>query len=87
MRAEYQTLVGRDHLAYRSYYYPVKVKAEMIVFFFFDFFILKNVIDGDLCEQYNHLDTNKQRMIAEGLDRTTSEVAKKLEDLRTRFAF
>lgn len=70
MRAEYQTLVGRDHLAYRSYYYPVK-----------------NVIDGDLCEQYNHLDINKQRMIAEGLDRTTSEVAKKLEDLRTRFAF
>jgi len=26
-------------------------------------------------------------MIAEGLDRTTSEVAKKLEDIRTRFAF
>ncbi|CAF1963976.1 unnamed protein product [Rotaria magnacalcarata] len=70
MRAEYQTLVGRDHLAFRSYYYPVK-----------------NVLDGDLCEQYNHLDINKQKMIAEGLDRTTSEVAKKLEDIRTRFAF
>jgi len=26
-------------------------------------------------------------MIAEGLDRTASEVAKKLEDIRTRFAF
>ncbi|CAF4641009.1 unnamed protein product, partial [Rotaria socialis] len=46
-----------------------------------------NVLDGDLCEQYNHLDINKQKMIAEGLDRTTSEVAKKLEDIRTRFAF
>ncbi|UJR26130.1 hypothetical protein I4U23_007475 [Adineta vaga] len=70
MRAEYQTLVGRDHLAFRSYYYPVK-----------------NVLDGDLCEQYNHLDLSKQKMIAEGLDRTASEVAKKLEDIRTRFAF
>lgn len=25
MRAEHQTLVGRDHIAFRSYYYPVKV--------------------------------------------------------------
>jgi hypothetical protein len=28
MRAEYQTLVGRDHLAFRSYYYPVKVRKK-----------------------------------------------------------
>lgn len=70
MRAEHQTLVGRDHNAFRSFYHPVK-----------------NVIDGDLCEQYNHLELAKQKMIAEGLDRTASEVAKKLEDLRTRFAF
>ena len=34
MRAENPPLAGRDHLSYRSYYYPVK-----------------NVIDGDLCEQ------------------------------------
>jgi len=70
MRAEYQTLCGRDQNAFRSYYYPVK-----------------NVIDGDLCEQFAHLDLAKQKMIGEGLDRTASEVAKKLEDIRTRFAF
>jgi len=45
------------------------------------------VIDGDICEQYNSIDPNKQRAISEELDRTTSEVAKKLEDIRTRFAF
>ncbi len=49
--------------------------------------IVQNVLDGDLCEQYNHLDINKQKMIAEKVDRTASEVAKKLEDIRTRFAF
>lgn len=48
---------------------------------------LQNVIDGDLCEQFNSLDPNKQRSIAEDLDRTPNEVAKKLEDIRTRFAF
>jgi splicing factor 3B subunit 3 len=48
---------------------------------------LQNVIDGDICEQYNSIDPNKQRAISEELDRTSSEVAKKLEDIRTRFAF
>ena len=49
--------------------------------------VLQNVIDGDLCEQYNSIDYKKKRSIAEDLDRTPNEVAKKLEDLRTRFAF
>lgn len=70
MRSEYSPLCGRDHLSYRSYYYPVK-----------------NVIDGDLCEQYNSMDPSKQRTVAEELDRNPSEVSKKLEDIRTRFAF
>ncbi|XP_063951441.1 splicing factor 3B subunit 3-like [Lytechinus pictus] len=70
MRSEYAPLCGRDHLSYRSYYYPVK-----------------NVIDGDLCEQYNSMDLSKQRTVAEELDRNPSEVSKKLEDIRTRFAF
>ena len=70
LRQEHQTLCGRDHLHYRSYYIPVK-----------------NVIDGDLCEQYNSIDYKKKRSIAEDFDRTPNEVAKKLEDLRTRFAF
>ncbi len=30
MRAEHQTLVGRDHLAFRSYYYPVKVRQNLL---------------------------------------------------------
>ena len=35
MRQEQPPLAGRDHLAFRSFYFPVK-----------------DVIDGDLCEQY-----------------------------------
>jgi len=70
MRSENSPLCGRDHLSYRSSYFPVR-----------------NVIDGDLCEQYNSIDPSKQRNIAEELDRTPNEVAKKLEDIRTRFAF
>jgi len=65
LRQENPPLCGRDHLSYRSCYFPVK-----------------NVIDGDLCEQFTALDPAKQRSIAQELDRTPSEVAKKLEDIR-----
>ncbi|RCN27819.1 hypothetical protein ANCCAN_26444 [Ancylostoma caninum] len=34
----------------------------------------KNVIDGDLCEQFGLMDAAAQREVTEGLDRTTSEV-------------
>eukprot|EP00053_Salpingoeca_punica_P015507 m.143210 g.143210 ORF g.143210 m.143210 type:complete len:1195 (+) comp16736_c0_seq1:55-3639(+) len=47
----------------------------------------KNVVDGDLCEQYNSLDIRKKRSIAEELDRSAGDVSKKLEDLRNRYAF
>lgn len=57
MRSENPPLCGRDHLSYRSYYYPVK-----------------NVIDGDLCEQFNSIEASKQRSIAEDLDRIPAEV-------------
>ncbi|KDR20301.1 splicing factor 3B subunit 3 [Zootermopsis nevadensis] len=70
MRSENPPLCGRDHLSFRSYYYPVK-----------------NVLDGDLCEQFNSIDIAKQKSIADDLDRTPSEVSKKLEDIRTRYAF
>lgn len=70
MRSEHPPLCGRDHLSYRSYYYP-----------------LKNVIDGDLCETFNAMEQSKQKTVAEELDRTPSEVSKKLEDIRTRYAF
>ena len=32
MRSEAAPLLGRDHLAYRSYYFPVKVKLLKFVF-------------------------------------------------------
>jgi splicing factor 3B subunit 3 len=47
----------------------------------------QNVLDGDLCEQFNSIDAAKQKSIADDLDRTPSEVSKKLEDIRTRYAF
>ncbi|CAK5067356.1 unnamed protein product [Meloidogyne enterolobii] len=47
----------------------------------------KFVVDGDLCEQYSTLDTGKQREIASALGLQPGVVVKKLEDLRTRYAF
>ncbi|KAI0977856.1 hypothetical protein GJ496_000285 [Pomphorhynchus laevis] len=70
MRVEYQTLCGRDHAAFRSYYFPIK-----------------GVIDGDLCEKFTTLEPEKQKYITSTFDRTPAEVAKKLEDMRTRYAF
>ena len=70
MRNELPPLSGRDHLVYRSSYFPVK-----------------NVIDGDLCELFGSLPNEKKRQIAESVDRTVSELAKKLEDIRNRVAF
>jgi len=45
---------------------------------------VRNVIDGDLCEQFTSLDPEKQKQIAEELDRSPLEVMKKLEDIRNR---
>uniref|UniRef100_A0A914BUT0 Cleavage/polyadenylation specificity factor A subunit C-terminal domain-containing protein n=1 Tax=Acrobeloides nanus TaxID=290746 RepID=A0A914BUT0_9BILA len=70
LRVDFPPLCGRDHLAFRSFYAPVKF-----------------VIDGDLCEQYSILEPSKQREIADNLGRKPAEVIKKLEDLRTRYAF
>jgi len=70
MRQETTFLTGRDHLAFRGYYYPQKA-----------------VIDGDLCETFSLMDQERQRGIAEDMDRGLSEVSKKLEDIRTRYAF
>ena len=48
------------------------------------YYPVKNVIDGDLCETFISLDAAAQKKIAEELDRTPGEVAKKLEDMRNR---
>ncbi|MEQ2179599.1 Splicing factor 3B subunit 3, partial [Goodea atripinnis] len=88
MRSEFPPLCGRDHLSFRSYYFPVKVcwnqkRFNLLLLCSF----LQNVIDGDLCEQFNSMDPHKQKSVAEELDRTPPEVSKKLEDIRTRYAF
>jgi len=70
MRNECPPLLGREHIAYRSYYFPVK-----------------NVIDGDLCEMFSSMEFSRQKSVAEELERVPSEVSKRLEDLRTRYAF
>ena len=43
-------------------------------YIYFIHFVLQSVIDGDLCEYYNSLDSSKRRNIAEELDRTPAEV-------------
>ncbi|KAG8462236.1 hypothetical protein KFE25_012056 [Diacronema lutheri] len=65
MRQEAPPLCGRDHMFFRSAFFPVK-----------------DVTDGDLCEQFASLPMTAQRSIAHELDRTPSEVLKKLDDLR-----
>ena len=48
------------------------------------FIPVKNVADGDLCEQFALLPAEKQKSVAEDLDLTPTEVLKKLEDFRNR---
>jgi splicing factor 3B subunit 3 len=63
MRQEAPPLLGRDHLAFRSAYIPVK-----------------SVVDGDLCSQFGRLPLTTQKTVATELDRTPTEVLKKIED-------
>ncbi|KAL8162187.1 hypothetical protein V2J09_013676 [Rumex salicifolius] len=67
LRQEHPPLCGRDHMAFRSSYFPVK-----------------DVIDGDLCEQFPTLSLDMQRKIADELDRTPAEILKKLEEIRNK---
>uniref|UniRef100_A0AAF5HXG2 DNA damage-binding protein 1 n=2 Tax=Strongyloides stercoralis TaxID=6248 RepID=A0AAF5HXG2_STRER len=48
---------------------------------------VKNIIDGDMCEQFNLLERLKQCDIAENLQKTINDISKKLDDIRTRYAF
>lgn len=75
MHSELTSLVGRDHLSFRSYYLPVKVRLRFALFISGAIlFCAQSVIDGDLCEQYNSLDPGKKKSIANELERTPSEV-------------
>jgi len=69
MRQELPPLLGRDHMAYRSYYFPVKdcVDGDLTEMF-----------------TSGQLDYDRQRAVAEELVSTPTEVAKKLEELRNR---
>ncbi|KAL2937533.1 hypothetical protein RDABS01_020982 [Bienertia sinuspersici] len=67
MRQDHPPLCGRDHMAYRSAYFPVK-----------------DVIDGDLCEQFPTLPMDLQKKIAQELERSPAEILKKLEEMRNK---
>ena len=43
---------------------------------------VKNTVDGDLCERYGSMPASKQKELAEDLNRTPTEMMKKLEDTR-----
>jgi len=45
---------------------------------------IKDVVDGDLCEQFGQLDVVKQRAIAEEMDRGVPELQKKIEAWRNK---
>lgn len=47
----------------------------------------KGVIDGDLCERFSVLSTDKKAMIAGELDRSVREMERKVQDARTRVAY
>lgn len=62
---------------------PVSGRDHMV--FRSSYVPVKGVIDGDLCEQFLSIPSEKQRAIANELEeRKPSEVAKKLEDTRNR---
>jgi splicing factor 3B subunit 3 len=62
------SLVGRDHLAYRSYYAPVKAVVDGDLCDLFG----------------SHLTQSRQTAVAEELVCTPAEVAKRIEELRNR---
>ncbi|KNC55769.1 CPSF A subunit [Thecamonas trahens ATCC 50062] len=70
MRQRVPPLGGRDHLAFRSYYVPVK-----------------DVVDGDLCEQFMSIDSTLQWEIADAIESTPVEIVRRLEEVRARNTF
>jgi len=99
MRTQAPSLVGRDHLWYRSAYQPIKVRATSARPNVAGLLLLmrikpgfravagvQNCVDGILCEMYNLLPAGKRRDLAEELERTPAEIAKRLEDFRTKVA-
>lgn len=48
---------------------------------------VKNTIDGDLCERFSLLPSERQEVIANDLDRTVRDVERKIADMRIRSVF
>lgn len=48
---------------------------------------VKGVIDGDLCERYTLLPTDKKQMIAGELDRSVREIERKIVEARSKSAY
>ncbi|KAJ2485087.1 pre-mRNA-splicing factor rse1 [Coemansia sp. RSA 2050] len=61
---------GRDHLAFRSSFTPVRA-----------------VVDGDLCESFYLLTHEQRELVSDAVDRTQQDILKKMEDVRSMFAF
>ncbi|KAL8439041.1 hypothetical protein Efla_002450 [Eimeria flavescens] len=45
---------------------------------------LKNVVDGDLCEQFSSLSAEAQTRVAQDFEKTPADILKRLEDIRNR---
>ena len=54
------------------------------LFFRSAYFPVKGVVDGDFCQCFHALSADEQRAIAEELDRSPPEIAKKFEELSNR---
>ena len=48
---------------------------------------VKGIIDGDLCERFEMLHSDKKQMIAAELDRSVREISRKINDMRVRSAY
>jgi splicing factor 3B subunit 3 len=45
---------------------------------------LKDIVDGDLCEQFNSLDLAHQKAIADELDRPIPSLIKKMDQIKSK---
>jgi splicing factor 3B subunit 3 len=67
LRGQLSALSGRDHLSYRSTYFPVK-----------------NIIDGELIQEFNLLSFDQSNALAAELSSTPQDIKKKLEEIKNR---
>jgi len=64
--------------------YPAFLTGRDHISFRSAFVPVNNVVDGDLCDRFTSLKPDAQHTIASDLDRTPTEVAKKIEDTKHR---